>query len=194
MLLFIVCFLLLLPFLLCDWRGEKPRVITLAPKPPKSEANSGPHRRRPTPTTSKARPSFPSLGTAVRPPSAGPPPTQDLTPATSTCDSTSHDLRLLLPQNIDRAPLGDGLECGGSCPAPLWTCRCSGARGCALSGGQAMMRFSSAWKVDCLDVPSPGYWTVAKDTRILRPQDIERRDPTQQVSERRSGLAREAPT
>jgi hypothetical protein len=35
---------------------------------------------------------------------------------------------------------------------------------------------------------------VAKDTRILRLQDIERRDPTKQASERRSRLAREVPT
>jgi hypothetical protein len=60
----------------------------------------------PTPTTSKASPSFPSLGTAARPPSAGPPPTQMPTLATSTGGSASHDLRLLPVQSIDRAPRG----------------------------------------------------------------------------------------
>jgi hypothetical protein len=84
------------------------------------------------------------------------------------------------------------LQRGASCPAPPGTCRSSGARGSALSKGQAMMRFSRVWEADCSGVQSPGCWTVAKETRILHQQDIRRRDPTPQVSERRLRLEQEA--
>jgi hypothetical protein len=132
-------------------------MIILAPNIPKSgRLMMGRISRGPTPTTSKARPSSFSLGIAVRPPTAEPPPTQASTLATSTGGSTSHDLRPLPSYSIGHPP-GGRLQRGGSSPAPRGTCSCGGARGSTLSRGQAMMRFSPAWKADCPGIPSPGY-------------------------------------
>jgi hypothetical protein len=137
--------------------GKKPGVIILIPKPSKSERLMMDRiSEGPTPSACKPRPSSLSLGTAVRPPSAEPPPTQAATLATLTGGSALHDLRLLPPQSIGRATPW-GLQRGGSCPAPRGTCSCGRACGSALSGDQAMMRFSPAWKADCPGVPSPGY-------------------------------------
>jgi hypothetical protein len=175
------------------WRGEKLEVIIVAPKSRKSERLMMTCIcKGPSSAANKPGPASPSQGQR---PDAIYRTTSDLGGRPGYLNGQLHLARPKVPSAAipQRGPPGGGLQRGASCSAPPGTCRSIKAGRSTLSHGKAIMRFSSTWEADCSTVPSPRYWIVAKDTRILRLQDIGQWDPTQRISEGRSRACTRSP-